>query len=301
MATAITPAPAAARIALKNILYLTDFSEPSEAALPFAISLAHGYGAKIHAVHVQLPQALTYSTPESMAVMLEAEDECARLERDRLDAELAGVRHDVSIVRDASVWNAVEAAIRNCAADVIVLGTSGRSGIARLVLGSTAEDIFRRSQIPVLTIGPFARVGMHSAGKFHSILFATDFTPHSLAAAPYAISLAQENQARLILFHVIRNSERELLAGQVVTPIDAAVRSLEKIVPEGAALWCKPMTMLGYGEPAGRILQVAREDHADLIVLGVNRVHRGRATHLERAIAHQVVAHATCPVLTVRG
>ena len=302
MATAARPVETV-RVAIRNILYLTDFSAPSESALPFAISIARGYGAAIHGLHVVLPEAMSYATPETLALAMDAQDEYARIEKQRLESQLAGVAHEVNIVRDVSVWHAVEEASRSCAADMIVLGTHGRTGTQKLFLGSIAEDIFRRSPVPVLTIGPSAHVGMHNGGRFHCVLYATDFTPEAAAAAPFAISLAQENQARLILFHAIRESGREHGAATAVTAVDSATHKLEGIVPEGAELANRPVMILGYGEPAHRILQVARENHADLIVLGVRDLggHTGAATHLGRAVAHQVVAHAACPVLTVRG
>ncbi len=296
-----TAASIQTRVAIKNILFLTDFSEPSEAALPFLVSLARGYEAKVHALHVLLPGPMTYSTPESMAAALDAQDECAQAGKYRLQGQLAGIAHDVSVVRSVNVWEATEEAIRSCAADMVVLGTHGRTGAQKLLLGSIAEDIFRRSPVPVLTIGPSARIGAHNGGRFHCVLFATDFTPHSLCAAPYAISLAQENQARLILFHVIRESERQHRVENAVSAVDESMQKLEAIIPEGSEPRHRPEVVLGYGEPAERILQVAREDHVDLIVLGVSSRHLGAAIHLGRAVAHKVVANAPCPVLTVQG
>lgn len=301
MGTALTTVHAT-HVAINNILFLTDFSEPSEAAVPFAVSLARGCNAKIHALHVLLPEPITYATPESMFAALDAQDECAQIGKQRLESQLAGVAHDVSVVRGASVWEMTEEAMRSCSADMIVVGTHGRTGAQKLLLGSIAEDIFRHSPVPVLTIGPAARYGAHNAGRFHCVLFATDFTPHSLAAAPYAISLAEENQARLILFHAIRETERTSGAGNAVTPVDESTHELESIVPEDTKLRHHPEIVLGYGEPADRILQVAREDRADLIVLGVRDSGRYfSGTHLGRAVAHKVVAHAACPVLTVRA
>lgn len=296
-----TSASVQTRIAIKNILFLTDFSEPSEAALPFLVSLARGYRAKVHALHVLLPEPMAYSTPEGMAAALDAQDECAQIGKERLEAQLAGITHDVSVVRSGTVREAMDEAVRNCAADMVVLGTHGRTGAQKLLLGSIAEDIFRRSPVPVMTIGPSAHIGAHNAGRFHCVLFATDFAPHSLLAAPYAISLAQENQARLILFHVIRESERQHRRDKAISAVDESSQRLEAIVSEGAELRHRPEVVLGYGDPAERILQVAREDHADLIVLGVSSRHLGAATHLGRAVAHKVVADAPCPVLTVRG
>ena len=81
------------------------------------------------------------------------------------------------------------------------------------------------------------------------------------------------------------------------------MEGLHHIVPNEARMWCHPVAMVQYGEAADRILEVATERDADLIVLGVRGAagHLGAATHLERATAHKVVVRARCPVLTVRG
>ena len=81
------------------------------------------------------------------------------------------------------------------------------------------------------------------------------------------------------------------------------MHELYEIIPEGAELWCQPEATVRFGNPAERILEAAEEHEADLIVLGVRDAagRLGAATHLERATAHKVVAHAICPVLTVRG
>ncbi len=189
---------------LKNILYLTDFSEPSEAALPFAITLGRGYGAKVHALHVLLPAPHVYMTPGLTAVAIEAEEENAQSEMQNVESRLAGLEHKTLVERGIEVWPAARRAIEDDDVDLIVLGTHGRTGAEKLLLGSVAEEIFRRSPVPVLTIGPGVRSSVHNGGKFHRVLFATDFTPESLAGAPYAVTLAQENQARLLLLLVMR-------------------------------------------------------------------------------------------------
>jgi nucleotide-binding universal stress UspA family protein len=81
------------------------------------------------------------------------------------------------------------------------------------------------------------------------------------------------------------------------------MHQLYETVPEAADLWCRPEATVRFGNPADRILEAAEEHEADLIVLGVRDAagRLGAATHLERTTAHKVVAHAGCPVLTVRG
>ncbi len=291
-----------ARVTLKNILYLTDFSEPSEAALPFVTTIAREYQSKVYALYVLMPVPLNYATPESTAAMIEAEDEGAQTGIQRLESQLAGLPHEAYVERGLGVWPPVKDAIKEYAIDLIVLGTHGRTGFQKLLLGSVAEEIFRRSHVPVLTIGPWARKELHKGGKFHHVLFATDFTQESLAAAPYAVSMAQENQARLILLHVMRKPNEasgERVAEEAVVN---AMGQLYELVPADAELWCRPEAVVRYGNPAEQILEAAKEHGADLIILGVrsSTANLSAATHLEKTTAHKVVAHALCPVLTVR-
>jgi nucleotide-binding universal stress UspA family protein len=296
-------AAAVMRISLKNILFLTDFSEPSEAALPFAISIARAYGAKVHGFHVLLPTPSVYMTPELTVTAIEAEEENAQANLERLESQLAGVQHESSVERGIGVWPSVERAIKDSHIDLVVLGTHGRTGARKLLLGSVAEEIFRRSTIPVLTIGPGVHTQAHNDARFRCVLFATDFSPHSLAAWPYAVSLAQENQARLVLLHVV--SEGKISGAEMLgeVPKGSPLSRLNALLPKEAELWCRPEAAVEYGDPAARILEEAKNRGADLIVLGVRDAsgHIGAATHLGRTTAHKVVAHAPCPVLTVRG
>lgn len=296
-------AGAGARIALKNVLYLTDFSEPSQAALPFALAIGREFGATIHALHVLTPAPLVCAAPETVCTAIGVQEEVAEAEMQQVEAQLSGVPHEVLVMRGFSVWPALEQAIVDSHADLLVIGTHGRTGAQKLLLGSVAEEIFRRSPVPVLTIGPWARKEIHNGAHFHRVLLATDFSPESLAAAPYAISLAQEHEARLILLHVVHERDHETDGRRNVASVANLMYELHELVPKDAELWCRPEGVVEYGEPAARILEAARQRNADLIVMGVRDAggRLGAATHLERAVAHKVVAHAKCPVLTVRG
>ncbi|PYU57045.1 MAG: hypothetical protein DMG55_21665 [Acidobacteria bacterium] len=141
------------RLALKNILLLTDFSEPSELAVPFAIAIAREYESKVYAMHVLTPVSLAYATPELAAAAIEGLEEGARAGMQRVDAQLVGVPHETMLVRAESVWSPVEQALSECEVDLVILGTHGRTGAMKLLLGSVAEEIFRRAGVPVLTIG----------------------------------------------------------------------------------------------------------------------------------------------------
>jgi len=292
-----------ARILLKNILFLTDFSEPSEAALPFAMAIAREYSAAIHALHVLVPEAFLYTSPEASIVSLEAQEENAVNEMQRTESQLAGVSHEGVVVRSPEIWTAVAEAIENSHADMIVLGTHGRTGAQKVVIGSAAEEVFRKSPIPVLTIGPYARSGVHGGARFRRVLYATDFSAESRVAAPFAVSLAQENQAQLILMHVLDGGRDQMTRSRPQMSIADAMHTLLELVPADAELWCRPEPVVQYGAAGERILMEAKGRNADLIVLGVKSA-AGRmrvSTRLSRSVAYQVVANAPCPVLTVRA
>jgi nucleotide-binding universal stress UspA family protein len=226
----------------ENVLFLTDFSEPSEAALPFAVAIAREYGAKVHALHVLTPTPYVYSTPDWTVATIGGQEESAQIAR--VGAQLAGLPHETMIERGFEGWPTLEQAVGRCEADIIVLGTHGRTGAQKFILGSVAEEIFRRSSVPVLTIGPGVHSGRHNGAEFHRVHFATDFTPESLIAAPYAISVAQENQARLLLLRVIRDLHHPILGESSIANV---MFKLNELVPKDVELWCSPETVVACG------------------------------------------------------
>jgi nucleotide-binding universal stress UspA family protein len=289
------------RISLNNILFLTDFSEPSEAALPFAADIARAYGSKVIALHVFSPVPYLSATAELTETVIEAEEETVKAAILRLEAQLTGIDYELIVERDGDIWAPVKQAIKEHKIDLLVLGTHGRTGAEKLLLGSVAEEIFRRRLIPSLTIGPGVRGIPHTGGHFRRVLFASDFSSASLDAAPYAVSLAQENEARLLLLHVMRHAHKLEGNGEkhFELSVAEAIHRLYETVPNDVQLHFPPEVAVEYGEAAKKIVEAAKQRDADLIVLGVRNASSA-VTHLEASTAHKVVAHAACPVLTVR-
>src|SRR5580704_19056936 len=145
---------ASSRVSIKRILYLTDFSEPSEAALPFVVSIARNYGSVVSALHVLTPRVLACSAAGASDAEASEEEEFAQSEMQKLDSQLSGVAHETNLEWGGNIWATVAQAIQENHADLLVLGTRGRTGAEKLVLGSVAEEVFRKSIAPVLTIGP---------------------------------------------------------------------------------------------------------------------------------------------------
>lgn len=291
------------RLALHNILFLSDFSDASELALPFALNLARQYESKILALHVLTPFPLAYASPESAGATLEAMENGAQEGREQLESRLLGLDHQTILMRSTSVWSAVDNAVHESSIDLVVLGTHGRTGALKLLMGSVAEEIFRKCDKPVLTIGPAVRNGMHNGGRFHAILYATDFSREAEAAAPYALSFAEESQARLMLLHVLPEPSPKKGPKSAKESVADAMHEMQRLLPKNAANLCRPETMVRFGRPAEKILECAKESGADLIVMGVRAPssRMGIESHFESAIAHRVVTQAFCPVLTMRG
>jgi len=288
------------RISLKNILYTTDFSPTAEAAAPYAWELAKRYGAKVIALHVRPPEVNGMVPPESWAAIHEANERQAKEQAGHLRSLFRGVENEIDVT-EGGIWEVISRTIEEKKVDLVVTGTHGREGFGKMLLGSHAENILRHSPAPVLVVGPYVRVEPETTTRMKRILFATDFSEASLAALPYAISLAEENQAELELLRVVPPQK----SGELVHPselIDATVRQMKQLVPMEAEAWCKPHYLAEVGQPAQKILQVAELREADLIVLGVKRVHRALGvTHILWTIAHKIIAEARCPVLTVRS
>ncbi len=284
------------RISIKNIGFTTDLSPASYAALPFVKELARFYGAKVWGFHAQ------GTVPSLVLPTAELDLETAGKDvAGQLAKNLVGIPQEVVVTR-GETWTELSTFIRKSHIDLVVMSTHGRSGIGKALLGSVAETIFRQCPCPVLTIGPKAITHLDLPAETKQILYATDFTPEAKAAAAYAVSLAQEHQARLVLLHVIEPPKAGELAhgGEFVS---ATMELLRDLVPPEAELWCKSEHIVEYGSPAESILKVADQKHAHLIVLGVKKPegNLGLTTHFARATAYKIVSQANCPVLTVRG
>jgi nucleotide-binding universal stress UspA family protein len=291
----MTTQTASTIITFDNILFATDFSKQSNVALPFALSIAHKYRSKIFAAHVLAPPPFgNFPTIEVQALAAQALRE-AHDYTNEIGRRLGATPHE-ALLRKGDIWDELSLITKEKKIDLIVLGTHGRAGVAKLLMGSVAERIFRQSTCPVLTVGPNVSAEPGSVADIHTILCPVDFTAESVAAVPHAVSLAQENQARLYLMNVVPDP----IPADEQAALTARLRAL---VPAEARLWCEPKMFIEFGDPGDRILDQAEELGVDLIVLGIRPVSTlaGTKTHLGMATAYKVVRRAICPVLSVRG
>jgi nucleotide-binding universal stress UspA family protein len=282
------------RLILDNILFATDFSPASEVGLRYAVALARHYHGKIHIV-----PAVSVNFVEAMA------DDVRRkaFEQSRVRAlnwvaqlQVSGaldeVRHELPTGHRAE--ESLSGLLENKPFDLAINGVGCREG-QTVLLEPTVEEVIRKSECPVLTIGSQFR-GV-ADGEVKNILYATDFSAESLEASRYALSLAQEFQARLTLLHVVEGLEPTLLdeRARMARPYKLW---LGKLVPDEARLWCELEFAVEFGRPAERILQVAWENHAELVVVGARGLERLTSPGLN---VRKVMCNAWCPVLTVSG
>ena len=283
------------QIALKNILFATDFEVSANRALPFAVALAKRYGAKLYAVHVIPPEVYSLTSPESIKLALAEVGDCAGYSLTQLLNPLRS--HGLSceaLLGEGDVAEVVEKLVEERAADLLVLGTSSRMGLGKMFLGSVAEELIRESPCPVLTVGP--HVTTLASSGVQRIICATDFSPASTRAVDLATSLAAEYQAHLTLFHVLEGR----LSSSPKFAIEFTERRLREALPEEFELRFKPEFVIDTGAVADHIVNLAVDLSADIIVMGAH----GAGAFADMAsrfgsIAHRVVSFAPCPVLTV--
>ena len=136
---------------IKNILYPTDFSPAAASALPFVLDIAKMFGARVTAVHVRTPDAVVLTPPLSFPYQTEWAQDSLEQVTGPLERKLASVEHEC-LVGEGEVWDFLARVMDEREIDLIVVGTQGRTGLEKLMLGSVAEVIFRQANCPVMTI-----------------------------------------------------------------------------------------------------------------------------------------------------
>jgi nucleotide-binding universal stress UspA family protein len=305
-------------IEIKRVLCPVDFSEFSRRGLSYAIALARWYRSTVTVLHVHrdLPHVdmiPSLTVGPARRIMLDEIERAGILEAERTlvrEAVPGDVPVEVALEEGGEPPRVILE--RACAldADLIVMGSHGRSGYERLLLGSVTEKILHKAPCPVMVV-PHRAEHPTPVGdvQFRRILCGIDFSDCSLAALEYALSVAEEADAQLTLVHVIETrSHFNALPPQVASTLaqinteeeaDAAAR-LQALVPESVRPFCTIRTGVTHGHQGwADIVRLAIEGHADLIVLGAHG-HGAVERTLFGSTTHRVLRDAPCPVLTVR-
>lgn len=283
------------------ILVATDLND-LQRLMPYAIEQASETGARLILMHVLAASAamgmdaagMPYNDTTGVVESIEKEM-LAWSER----AQLKGVLCE-AVVREGNPTQQVIAAIRQFEADRVILGTRSRSKIGKLLIGSVAEQVLRSVNIPVMTVGPEAHLADALGERNRVVLHATTLRETSRPSAALACSIAVSLSARLVLLHVLPPAD-EMKRDGLMTGLDSlAMHELRKLANETGAGCCSAVEpVVIHGNPSIEILSESVERRANLIVLGAT--HRSAFENMTRdRIIYRVLAHARCPVLTLR-
>lgn len=285
------------RIALRNILLPTDFSSCSETALAYAAAFCRRYHTTLHTVTV-VPEEITdyVQPPDPFYPRHCAEKKMAHLAELKL---FQGIKHR-EWVKEGFVSEVLADLIDKLEIDLVVLGTHGRGGIKKLVLGSVAEEIVNSATCPVLTVGPQVSPRLGAELGLRRILFATDLLHDSAKALGYVFWLVGQEQAHVTLLHIL-NIPTDVSVENRQSQKEMALDRLVQLLPPETSASVETEYVVEIGMPGEQILKLAEGQNADLIVMGPHHTSYAQvSTHLPWIIPHQVLCHARCPVLTVR-
>ena len=301
-------------IEIQRILCPVDFSDYSRRALDHAIAIARWYKSTITVLHVFSAGRVA---AVGMGPMVLEPIVVTPADRDQLLADLnafaegesaPGVTIDAAVREGNAAVEVLEYA-SSMNADLLVIGTHGRSGFERLLLGSVAERVLRKARCPVMTVPRRLPDAVPSGPVIYErILCPVDFSAPSLRALKYATALAREARGALTVLHVVASDFEQPTATEYDGEMtiadflkgreDALQQRLREVVAD-APESVRVELLMTHGKPWREVLRVAGERHSDLIVMGVHG--RGAADLLFFGSTTQhVVRDASCPVLTLR-
>lgn len=295
MATAsIVPSVAGVR----NVLIAIDFSHQSDSALKYGLEFAHRFGARAEIVYVVPTDEFALAGPDGLQLGRDAARRDLLQFKNRIERYRAyndDSEQCVSML-DGPVAECLLECARNKNSDLIVVGTHGRGSFGKIILGSVAEKVFRRSDVPVLTIGPYVHLP-REIGAAPRILAPCDLSRKSHPAVEYACGLAKARNSHLTVLHVVDHPAGAMKVDPEAGKHAVTEQLMDIVGTHGDGLDVR--YRVESGDIPSTILDVASAE-ADLIVLGV-RPASGLLDRFMWPIAYELVREATCPVLTVRG
>lgn len=296
---------------INQILFPTDFSSPSDKALDHALVMAHRYHAHLTMLHVEVPYGADPNNPKFEFPRLDhlfdfiREQVSQRLEAEDLPVFSGDITISHEVLRGVSAPREILAYCDEHPVDLIIMGTHGRSGLGRFVLGSTAEKVMRGSAVPVLTIHHGEDLFVANGGRYRRILVPIDYSEMSQAALRRGVDLARTFEAELYFCHAIEQnfSPLTLFVGDP-SPMKID-KELEKRsrnaflefagndLPENYAFH------LSAGRPHTEIIHFIKEINADLVVLG-NHGWNPVERWLLGGTTEKIIRKAPVPVFIVK-
>jgi nucleotide-binding universal stress UspA family protein len=301
-----------------HILCPVDFSESSARALSHAAALTRRYDAELEVLHI-VPAVGEDSDPvhfdRGTSVWPSRAQVTREIERVMQAAGASGPRARAD-VRDGRAHEVIAFRARTWPAELLVMGTHGRSGFNRLLLGSVTEKVLRNVTCPVLTVPPAAPASADASVAFTQIVCAVDFTPSSMKALAHALDLGQQAGGRVSVLYALEYMEPDaallpspfdpchevVLEGQRQQQllIDRARTRLQAVLAREPGTWCDIDPHVVTGRAYKAVLDHARTVQADLIVMGAQGAS-GLELMVYGSNTQHVLRAAACPVMTVRA
>lgn len=260
-----------------EILYATDFSEPSRRALACARQIARRRGALLRTVHIVDLMGHNSAAPSSFTSAIEVARRSMRILRREL--RLAGIRENATIIPSGSISLAIRDTAVRYRATLLIMGLHGEPGITMPTFGGNVRRLLRSAPCPVLTVG--MRGPDNPAPTFERVLFVTDMSPVSVTAAQQAWPFEEEGPP---------------VAHFAVLSPDAAQLPLPPDIPPALA----PQHIVAHHQAAGLIAARAAESKVDLIVVGL-RSNGYLDTLAAGSIVRAILSKSACPVLIARA
>jgi nucleotide-binding universal stress UspA family protein len=290
-------AAAATERPFQRILLATDFSRASREALPTALDMCKTFNATLVILHVfEYADCGTWPADTELVELPRLMGEAkTRLQEAQSQAARAGVRCEGKI-QCGSPTQSIEDFIANQRIDMVIMGTSALHGFERLLFGSTAEALMRKSSVPVLIVGP--RADAHAVSRTdRPVIFATDFHMSTVSAVGLAATISRATASPLHCLHVLPRSLEGASDSHIIPSILS--EALQQMANQSGLAVDHPICATTFGsEVSNAVVQYAREHHAKLIVLGVRQASLA-ASHTAAHIAFRIVTEASCPVLTM--
>ena len=297
-------------LALDRILIARDFSSVSERALRYAFDLAARTGADLHVLHAEVLHEggedpdRPAPTDGLDAIRRELADQERSPGADALDA----VSVHGAVERDVAAGPAILNYADEHGIDLITMGTHGRRGARRVLIGSVAEEVVRQSDRPVLTVRGKQDASFAATGAVNRILVPVDFSDHSREALLYARELAALYDAQVDLLHVI---EERLPPAYYVGGVksiydtnpdieDEAVDALTSFAEETAGPEGTVVPHAVPGSASSAVVEFVEEHDIDLVATSTHG-RTGLDRFLLGSVAEKIVRHVHCPVLTVKA
>lgn len=283
-----------------NILIPTDGSEVAETAAQKAVSLAERFDAELHVIYVVEPERLSYIVDDARGELTRRGTEA--IERIETQADEAGITTTTAVIDDGEV---VHRSILDYAADqeidLIVMGTHGRGGIGRMVLGSVAEQTLRESPVPVMTVHEDTVIDT----SLDSLLVPFDGSESAMAAVDQAIDLAKTTDGTINLLNVVNYSAisgGEIASGMVIDALEEAgeqalAAAAERIEENGVMVGDSAVEI---GSPFRTIVKYAEQNDIDCIVMGTHG-RSGVDRLLLGSVTERVIRQTELPVIATKA